>query len=118
MRFLADENVSRLVIERPRAGGLDITSVGETRPGAQDKDVLRAADIEERILITEGHDFGELVIHQRLAVRGMILLALDRLSNPMEADVVADIVSAHADKLRGNLVVIEPGRIRVRPLAR
>jgi predicted nuclease of predicted toxin-antitoxin system len=118
MRFLADENVSRLVIERLRAGGLDVTSVGATRPGAQDKDVLRAADIEGRILTTEDHDFGELVIRQRLAVRGVILLAPDRLSNAMEAEVVADIVSVHADKLLGNLVVIEPGRIRVRPLAR
>ena len=35
-----------------------------------------------------------------------------------EADVVAEVVSTHADKLAGNLVVIEPGRIRVRPLPR
>jgi hypothetical protein len=48
----------------------------------------------------------------------MILLALDRLSNAMEADVVADVVSVHGDKLLGNLIVIEPGRIRVRPLLR
>jgi hypothetical protein len=66
----------------------------------------------------EDHDFGELVIRQRLGVRGMILPAPDRLSNAMEADVVADVVSIHADKLLGNLVVIEPGRIRVRPLPR
>jgi predicted nuclease of predicted toxin-antitoxin system len=118
MRFLADENVSRLVIERLRRGGFDVASVRDMTPGAQDNDVLRAADIEDRILITEDHDFGELVIRQRLPVRGVILLALDRLSNAMEADVVADIVSVHADKLPGNLVVIEPGRIRVRPLAR
>jgi predicted nuclease of predicted toxin-antitoxin system len=118
MRFLADENVSRLVIERLRAGGLDVMSIGETRPGAQDKDVLQAADIGGCILITEDHDFGELVIRQRLGVRGMILLALDRLSNAMEADVVADVVSVHGDKLLGNLIVIEPGRIRVRPLLR
>jgi len=48
----------------------------------------------------------------------MILLELDRLSNATEADVVAEVVSTHADKLLGNLVVIEPGRIRVRPLPR
>jgi hypothetical protein len=30
MRFLADENVSRLVIERLRACGFDVISVGET----------------------------------------------------------------------------------------
>jgi predicted nuclease of predicted toxin-antitoxin system len=118
MRFLADANVSRLVIERPRAGGFDVISIGETRSGTPDKDVLEAADAEGCILITEDRDFGELVIRQRLGVRGMILLELDRLSNATEADVVAEAVSTHADKLLGNLVVIEPGRIRVRPLPR
>jgi predicted nuclease of predicted toxin-antitoxin system len=72
MRFLADENVSRLVIERLQASGFDVTSIGETRSGASDKDVLEAADVEGCILITEDRDFGELVIRQRLGVRGMI----------------------------------------------
>jgi predicted nuclease of predicted toxin-antitoxin system len=118
MRFLADENVSRLVIERLRAGGFDVISIGETKPGASDKDVLEAADAEGCILITEDRDFGELCIRQRLRVRGVILLELDRLSNATEADAVVEIVSTHSDKLLGNLLVIEPGRIRVRPLPR
>jgi hypothetical protein len=46
----------------------------------------------------------------------MILLELDRISNAAEADLVAEVISAHADRLSGNLVVIEPGRIRIRPL--
>jgi predicted nuclease of predicted toxin-antitoxin system len=118
MRFVADENVSRVVIERLRAGGFEVIAVGETRSGAPDKDVLESATREGCILITEDRDFGELVIRQRLGVRGMILLELDRLSNAMEADVVAEVVSNHADRLLDNLVVIEPGRIRVRPLPR
>jgi predicted nuclease of predicted toxin-antitoxin system len=118
MRFLADENVSRLVIERLRAIGVDVISIGETRSGAADKDILEAATAEGRILITEDRDFGELVIRQRLDVRGMILLELDRLSNAGEADAAAEFISAHADKLLGNLVVIEPARIRIRPLPR
>jgi predicted nuclease of predicted toxin-antitoxin system len=117
MRFVADENVLRLVIERLRAGGFDVLSITETRSGAPDRDVLQAADAEDCILLTEDRDFGELVIRQRLDVRGVILLELDRLSNAAEADV-AEVVSAHSDKLVGNLVVIEPGRIRVRPLPR
>jgi len=118
MRFIADENVSRLVIERLRAGGLDVVSISETRPGISDRDVLEAANAESCILITEDRDFGELVIRQNLAVRGIILLELDRLSNAGEADVVASAVSAHIDKLAGNLLVLEPGRIRIRPLPR
>ena len=48
----------------------------------------------------------------------MILLELDRLSNAAEAALVAEIVSVHAGKLSGNLLVIEPARVRVRPLPR
>jgi predicted nuclease of predicted toxin-antitoxin system len=118
MRFLADENVSRLVIERLRAGGFEVMSIGEARSGTPDKIVLDAADAEGCILITEDRDFGELVIRQRHGVRGMILLELDRLSNAAEADAVIEVVCTHADKLFGNLVVIEPGRIRIRPLLR
>src|SRR5712691_9893011 len=118
MRFLAYENVSRLVIERLRARGFDVSSIGETRSGAPDKDVLEAANVEGCILITEDRDFGELVIRQRFGIRGLILLELDRLSNAAEADAVAEIVSIHADKLSGNLVVIEPGRVRLRALPR
>jgi len=46
----------------------------------------------------------------------MILLELDRLSNATEADVVAEVISVHLDRRLGNLTVIEPGRIRIRPL--
>jgi predicted nuclease of predicted toxin-antitoxin system len=116
MRFLADENVSRLVIERLRARGFEVISVGETRSGAPDRDILRAADAEGCILITEDRDFGELVIRQRVTVSGVILLELDRLSNDAEANAVVEVVLSHPEKLAGNLLVIEPGRIRVRPL--
>jgi predicted nuclease of predicted toxin-antitoxin system len=118
MRFLADENVSRWVIERLRNDGHDVVSIAETRSGARDEEVLSVADADGRILISEDRDFGELVIRQRLSVRGMVLLELDRLSNAREAVTVAEVVSMHADRLVGNLVVIEPGRIRVRPLPR
>lgn len=116
MRFLADENVSRLVVERLRNAGFDVMAVGATQSGDTDSDVLQTAESEGRIVITEDRDFGELVVRQRLGVQGVILLELDRLSNAAEAALVVEIVSAQADKLSGNLFVIEPMRVRVRPL--
>ena len=118
MRFLADENISRLVVERLRASGFDVASVAATSPGASDNDVLAKASSEGRILITEDRDFGEMVVRQRLAVRGVVLLELDRLSNAAEAELVTALLSANANKLVGKLVVIEPGRVRIRPLFR
>lgn len=61
MRFLADENVSHIVIERLRASGFDITSLGEIKSGASDENVLGAANSDGCVLITEDRDFGELV---------------------------------------------------------
>ena len=118
IRFLADENVSRLVVERLRAAGFDVAFIRETRPGASDKDVLDEADSDDRVLVTEDRDFGELIVRQRLKVRGIILLELDRMSNVAEAELVAEIVRIHGSKLTGNLVVVEPARVRVRPLPR
>ena len=117
-RFLADENITQLVVERLRLSGFDVESIRETNSGAADQVVLDIARNESRILITEDRDFGELVVRQQLGVVGVVLLELDRLSNAAEADLVATVVSTHLKKLSGNLLVIEPARVRLRPLRR
>lgn len=116
MRFLADENVASIVVARLRAAGLDVVAIAETVAGASDDEVLALAVADKRILITEDRDFGELVVRQRMAVGGVVLLELDPLSNEAVAARVTEVVCAQSAKLAGNLVVIEPGRVRIRPL--
>ncbi len=118
MRFLADENVSRVIVDKLRAEGFDLTSVAATFSGASDEDVLAYARDEERALITGDHDFGEMVIRRKLAVRSVVLLELDRLPSAAAADLVAQFLRRNPDKLQGHLVVIEPARFRIRPLSR
>jgi predicted nuclease of predicted toxin-antitoxin system len=116
MRFLADENIARAIIERLRSSGLDVLAVVEETPAASDKDVLALAVAEQRIVITEDRDFGEMVIRQRMPVRGIILLELDPLPNAVAAKRVAEVIASRVDGLVGNLLIIEPGRLRIRPL--
>jgi predicted nuclease of predicted toxin-antitoxin system len=116
MRFVADENVSRRVVERLQADGFDVISISGPQSGISDVEILKLAGAEGRILITEDRDFGELVIRQRLGVPGVILLELERLSNAAESDRVAEAIAAHAERFVDNLIVIEPARIRARPL--
>jgi Domain of unknown function (DUF5615) len=61
-RLLADENVSRLIVERHRAAGFYVKSIGATTAGASDNVVLAIATGEGRILMTEDRDFGEMVV--------------------------------------------------------
>lgn len=96
MRFLADENVASIVVARFRAAGLDVAAIAETAAGTSDDQVLALAVANQRILIAEDRDFGGLVVRQRMAV--------------------GEVVSTQAAKLSGYLVVIEPGRARIRPL--
>jgi predicted nuclease of predicted toxin-antitoxin system len=58
---------------------LMLASVRETTPGVSDNDILDEADSDDRVLITEDRDFGELVVRQWLKVRGIFLLELDRV---------------------------------------
>ena len=110
MRLLADENVSRLIVERLRVAGFYVKSIGATTAGASDNVVLAIATGEGRILMTEDRDFGEMVVRHGREFR-VVLLELDRLSNAAKADRAAAIVSTIPERLAGNLVVIEPGRV-------
>jgi len=116
MDFLADENVPRPIIERLRKDGFAVDSIVEKSAGLPDADVLAVADQDGAILITQDKDFGELVVLRRLPVVGVVLLELAQL--PLEAQVerVAQLVASHRASFGGNLSVVEPTRIRVRPL--
>ncbi len=57
-----------------------------------------------------------MIVRQKLDLPGVILIELARLSNAAAAARVREIVEAHMDKLEGNFVVVEPARIRLRPM--
>ena len=116
MRFLADENIMREIIAELRALGLDVESASELMQGAADPDVLKEAATAGRILITEDQDFGDLVVRQGLPADGIVLLELHRLSPAATTRRAVDAIMASGDKLVGAFTVIEPGRIRTRPV--
>jgi predicted nuclease of predicted toxin-antitoxin system len=116
MYFVADENVPRPVLDRLRTSGYDVVSIQETLAGISDRDVLKVAESQHRVFITADRDFGELSVRHRLGATGVIVLQLERLSHAARADRVAEVVAANVGRLAGHLVVIEPARVRIRPL--
>ena len=86
-------------------------------PGSLDQDVLAWAAREERILITFDKDFGELARASGLPAQCRVILL--RLPMPRPDKVgerLADLIMAR-DDWAGRFSVIEPGRVRMRPLA-
>src|SRR3954467_13381883 len=116
MRFLADENFPGAAVRALQKAGHDIVSVTDDASGSGDSDVLRRAAREGRILLTFDKDFGELARNAALpAVCGVVLF---RIAMPRPSDVgtsLANLIKAR-DDWAGHFSIIEPGRVRMRPL--
>src|SRR5262245_61161474 len=116
MRFLANENVPGSAVVALAAAGHDVVWVRTVAPGATDADVLAWAAREGRILLTFDKDFGELARGSSLpSTCGIVLL---RMPMPKPGEVgrrLAQLITARDDWV-GNFSVIEPGRVRMRPL--
>ncbi|BBD67296.1 hypothetical protein NIES4072_54110 [Nostoc commune NIES-4072] len=106
MKFLADENLDRQIVERLRLDGHETLYVVEMEPGIPDDEVLNLANNEGAILLTSDKDFGELVFRLRRIATGVVLIRLFGLSANDRAEIVANAINQHADELLGAFTVI------------
>jgi predicted nuclease of predicted toxin-antitoxin system len=61
VRWLADECVDAALVAALRAGAQDVLYLAETAAGITDTEALNLADREDRLLLIEDKDFGELI---------------------------------------------------------
>jgi predicted nuclease of predicted toxin-antitoxin system len=116
MRFLANENFPGDAVAALRAAGHDAAWVRTDAPGSADTAVLARAQQEGRILLTFDKDFGELAWRSRLPARsGIILFRLPMPPPARVGETLARILASRADWV-GHFAVVEPGRVRLRPL--
>jgi predicted nuclease of predicted toxin-antitoxin system len=115
MKFIADENVARLVIRSLRQQGHDVLGiVDEGLAGTADDGIIALGLAEKRIIITHDKDFGQLLLNPMQEHGGVILLRL-RLPTPENAFQAIEraLASLTEDKFYGHVVVVEDTRIRV-----
>jgi len=113
MRFLADESCDFAVVRALRAAGHDVVAVAELSRQAEDEGVIRLAIKEERILLTEDKDFGQLVYADRKTTRGILLLRFPATARSGLANAVLELVRRRGERLIGRFIVVQPGRIRI-----
>lgn len=116
MRFLADESCDAAVVRAVHEAGHDVTPVRDTMRGANDQSVLDAALRQQRVVLTEDKDFGELVFARSAPALGVLLLRYPAAARDRVAQRVVDFVAVRGAELVGSFVVIGPSRTRVRRL--
>ena len=114
MKFLLDVCVSSRSLEASLVGqGHDVRSAVAIDPKISDERLMAVALEEDRVLVTEDKDFGELVFVRRLP-HGPIVRLVDL---PVEEQVrgMAELVENHATDLTGPATItVTRGRIRIR----
>jgi predicted nuclease of predicted toxin-antitoxin system len=117
MRFLTNENVPSDAVSELERGGHDIVWIRTAAPGSKDEDILAWAMREGRVLLTFDQGFGELAWRAGLpASCGIILFRLPTRAAGGVGALLARRIAERTD-WAGHFSVIEPGRIRMRPLA-
>jgi len=114
MKFIADEGVDAQIVSKLRSEGYDVLYIAEFDAGANDDDILKFANEDDRILITRDKDFGELVFRLNKIHSGIVLNRLFQLDSSRKAALVLKVVNQYKEQLYGSYTVIQPGRIRVR----
>ncbi|MBI5482814.1 MAG: DUF5615 family PIN-like protein [Deltaproteobacteria bacterium] len=116
MKFLADESVERAVVALFRDGGHDVVYIAEVSPGAEDDAVLDLADGDDRILVTNDKDFGELVFLKGQSAAGIVLVRVGAERTASKLAAVERLLRTDLSRLEGHFTVLGEHRIRRRPL--
>ena len=113
MRFLVDECTGPGVARWLRAQDHDVFSVYDQARGEEDRALIDTANREERILITNDKDFGELVYRERAVHAGVILLRLQNERSTNQIAVLEKILKSYSGRLPGRFVVATEEKIRI-----
>jgi predicted nuclease of predicted toxin-antitoxin system len=118
MRLLADQDIYKITIDNLREKGQDVLTAKELGlQQSSDKDLLKRARAEKRLLLTRDKGFGGLVFLNKELSTGVILLRM----TPMVAEEVHHelhrLLEEHGEEeLRNVFCVVEPHRHRIRHL--
>jgi len=116
-KFLVDESTGKEVARFLQGEGYDAVSVIDEMKGEVDESIVESALRDERIIITNDKDFGELIFYSKLPNNGVILLRLKNEHYENKRKVVRDLLKNYAEEeLHNNFLVVTESAVRSRHL--
>jgi predicted nuclease of predicted toxin-antitoxin system len=113
IRFIVDECTGPLVAKWLLSKNYQVLSIYDNFKGIKDFEILRIAQEEKWVIITNDKDFGELVYKNNFQHHGIVLLRLidERSSNKI--DVLEKLIDNHFDELKGKFIVVTENSVRI-----
>ena len=113
MKFLADVNIDRRIIDRLRADGHDVLWIADINSELDDISLLRLAWQEEAIILTNDKDFQRHVLRENHQTHGLIWLRLGpgRMPRTQQIERTLQAIRTFQHRLSGRVTAIYPDRV-------
>ena len=92
--------------------GHDASSIFDECRGISDDEVIQKAFNEQRILITNDKDFGELAFKSKVPHYGIILLRLENEQSQTKIESIEKLLALYPDKLQNAFIVLTADQVR------
>lgn len=115
MKFLLDQDVFALTRRYLESLGHDIVTAAQLGLSrAKDSDLLKEAEVQNRIFVTRDRDFGALVFIRKLGAGVIYLRILPSTLKTVHEELGRILNLYDEEELKRAFIVVEPGRHRFR----
>lgn len=115
MKFIVDENLGPSMSNWLRSQNFDVYCVLSDNPSIEDIDILRLANEENRVIITNDKDFGELIFKNQIPCKGLVLLRLQDNSLLGRINAVKNLLENYKDVINSdNFIVAGDEIVRIK----
>ena len=116
IKFLADVNIEKDLVDFIKNSGYDTLWMPDYNRRLNDEELLKIANKEKRVLITNDKDFGELVFLQKKLSAGIILIRVRNQDVKQKLNVLKKLLNYYPEKIKNHFIVLTEKRIRIKML--
>ena len=116
LKFLVDNSSGKNLADALKNHKFNVIYAGDILPDAEDEEILEKAEKENRILITNDKDFGELIFRYKKPSSGVILLRLNTDFPEQRIKVVIKLIDKLGSNIKKKFVVASEIKFRVKSL--
>lgn len=116
INIIADENIDKAIIEHLRKLKFNIYSIFEKSHGISDLEIIKLANKNKSIVLTEDKDFGEWIFAHHEKSASVIFLRYNYKELHEIKQSLENVIFKFNDKLYNKFIVITKNRVRYRDI--
>lgn len=114
LKFLTDENIAKSLVKALREKGYDVKDIKEENLfGISDREVIKKAKEDDRVILTHDKDFGNLLNYPLQSHSGVVLI---KYRNQSPSYVIArfiPLLDTIKNKVRGSLIIVTEDLVKI-----